>query len=426
MTNKLIKDIKKIVNNGLLHILTGSFLAKAITMLSTILIVRLVSKELYAYYSYTTNLYSYIDLINGLELSGALLIFCSRSKNNDSNSAWLKYSVKISFFIQLILSILLCFIITFGSIAYPQAKKFFYFYILLPAGTAIINCIQSFVRAYGQNKLYSKISVIRAITIALLSLVLVPIISINGLIIALYFGALIAIGIGGKYCFLIVKNSKKITLTKEEKKHFYILAFSFLVANGFSILIPLNETLLVNEIISNEIITANFKVAGLIPQQLTLITGSICIYFYPEIAKTRNYKKAWNKITKIGVYTAGIIILTSIIGIIVSPLVIKILYGNKYLDAIYISNVLWIMRGIDCSLRIIPITFLPALGDTKFNYIASPIFSLIHIIIDYFMIKNLGINGIALATIISYTLWGSCAWLYLKGYCQKKESLYVE
>lgn len=426
MFGKVIEPVKKAIRGGLLHILTGNFLAKAITMLSAVLIARLVSKELYAYYSYTTNLYSYVELINGLELSGALLVFCSQSHDDNINLSWLKYSLRISVMVQFVVSIALCITVTFASIAYPQARGYFYMYLLIPVGTTIINNLQSFVRAYGQNKLYSLMGVVRASVVTVVSLLLVPILDVKGMIIAIYMGTIATIWIGVKWCVSVTKKSTIINICRGEKKKYFLLAFSFLVANAFSHLIPLNETFLVNELISNETITANFKVAGLIPQQLAIIATGICVYFFPEIAKMTDFRKAWQKIVKVGLFTGIITLFIGIIGMVTSPLVIRILYGEKYLDAISMSNILWIMRTVDCSLRIVPITFLPALGDTKFNYIASPICCFIHLGLDYVMISNFGIEGIAFATILSYTIWAIAAWIYLGIYCKKKNSYRLE
>jgi len=420
MLKKIMEPIRKVLKGGLLHILTGSFLTKAITMLSTVLIARLVSKEIYAYFSYTTNLYSYVELINGLELSGALLVFCSRSSDDDVNTSWLKYSLKVSVLVQFLISVLLCVVITFASIAYPQARKYFYLYLLIPIGTTIINCLQSFIRAYGQNKRFSVMGVVRAAVVTGVSIVLVPFLDVTGMIIAIYAGTIATIYIGAQYCLKIKRRSKTFEISKNEKKKFYVLALSFLVANAFSHLIPLNETFLVNELISDEVITANFKVAGLIPQQLAMIATGICIYFFPEIAKITDFNNAWKKIVKVGLCTGVATIIIGIIGMVTSPLIIRILYGEKYMDAISMSYILWIMRTVDCTLRIVPITFLPALGDTRFNYVASPIFCIIHVLLDYFMISNYGIQGIAFATIISYTLWAICAWCYLRKYCKEQ------
>lgn len=420
MFKRFLKPIKDAIRGGLAYIMTGSVLTKAITMISSIVLVRLVNKELYAYYSYATNLYGYVELLNGLELSGALLVLCSKADNKEEGGAYLRYCTKMSAVIQLVLSIVLCVIVTFASITYPEARPYMYLYLPIPVLSVIIQNIQSYNRAYQQNKRYSMMGVVRAAGITIFAVALVPFLGVNGMIFARIIACCIVIYIGGVFCYRNLKGVKKIRLSSEQKKRLFVLSLSMLVASFFSYLMPLNETYLVNTLIHDTTVTANFKVAGLLPQQLQLVSGGICIYFYPTIAKIKDYKQAWRKMTGVGIYTAIAVIGVALVGILLTPIIIKVLYGEQYMDAIQLSRILWIMRMTNCAFRAVPSTLLPALGDTKFNFIASPVFCAIHVLIDYVMIKNFGIAGVAYATIIVYLLCAACAWGYLYHYCKVK------
>ena len=426
MLKRITRTLKSAINGGLAYIMTGSILTKAITMISSIVLVRLVSKELYAYYSYATNLYGYIEMFNGLELSGALLVVCSKSDSKEKGGAYLRFCTKIAAVIQLFLCIGLCILVSCVSIAYPEARPYIYLYLPIPVASVIIQNIQSYNRAYQQNKRYSLMGVVRAAAITLFAVILVPFIGVSGMIVARMIACAIVIYIGGAFCYRNLKGVRKIELSAVEKKKLFILSSSMLVASFFSYLMPLNETYLVNTLIRDTTVTANFKVAGLIPQQLQLIAGGICVYVYPIIARIKNYKEAWKKIVKIGVYNAAAVIGIALIGILLTPFIILVLYGKQYMDSIALSRALWIMRMVNCAFRTVPCTLLPALGDTKFNFIASPVICVIHVVIDYFMIKSFGIAGVAYATIIVYALCAVFAWGYLHHYCKVKAELQLE
>ncbi len=420
MIKKMLKPIKDAIRGGLAYIMTGSILTKAITMISSIVLVRLVSKELYAYYSYATNLYGYIEIFNGLELSGALLVLCSKADNKELGGAYLRYCTKVASVIQGILCIALCVGVTFVSITYPEAKQYIYLYLPIPVLSVIIQNIQSYNRAYQQNKRYSIMGVVRAAGITLFAIILVPFIGINGMIVARIITCCIVIYIGGVFCYKNLKGVKKIRLLREQKKRIFELSSSLLVASFFSYLMPLNENYLVNTLIHDTTVTANFKVASLLPQQLQLISGGLCIYFYPTIAKIKDYKKAWSKLTQVGIYSAITVISVALVGVLLTPYIIRILYGAQYMDSIELSRTLWIMRMVNCAFRAVPTTLLPALGDTKFNFFASPIFCVLHVAVDYYMINNFGIAGVAYATIIVYLISAICAWVYMYHYCKAK------
>lgn len=202
-------------------------------------------------------------------------------------------------------------------------------------------------------------------------------------------------------------------LDKIEIKSFFIMGLSLLISNVFSMIMPLNETFLVNNLISDEIITANYKVANLIPSQLSFVTSSIVIYYFPILAQERNKIIVWEKSKKIGKYILFLIGFISMIGIIVTPIIITYIYGNQYNDAKNISILLWIVNCLNAGFRMLPMNILPALGCVKYNVAVSALSSIVHLILDYIFIVKLGIYGVVYATGIVYLISGVLYWYYL-------------
>lgn len=59
------------------------------------------------------------------------------------------------------------------------------------------------------------------------------------------------------------------------------MSVSLMAANALSGMMPINENLLVGNIIADEATTANFRVAGLFPQMVILVAQSVMIYYFP-------------------------------------------------------------------------------------------------------------------------------------------------
>ncbi len=177
---------------------------------------------------------------------------------------------------------------------------------------------------------------------------------------------------------------------------------------------PVNESFLVNNLIRDTTVSANFKVANLIPQQITFVTSSIVIYYFPLFAQMKDRKEIWEKSRQAGLLTLFVISGICMIGIVVSPVFIRIVYGNQYGDITGIMVLLWIAHSMNAGIRMFPMNILPALGYTKFNLLMSVSACLIHFAIDYFCIKRWGISGAALAGILVYSMTGICYWLYLR------------
>ena len=94
---------------------------------------------------------------------------------------------------------------------------------------------------------------------------------------------------------------------------------------------PINEMTLVNELLRNETITANYKIAIMIPGQLSFVTQSIIIYYFTIIAKASDGKEVWNISKKVGMMTAGVIGIITVAGAVLSPYIIRIVYGSRYM-----------------------------------------------------------------------------------------------
>lgn len=136
-----------------------------------------------------------------------------------------------------------------------------------------------------------------------------------------------------------ISKEKAAKLSPEQIKAFMVMSISLMLSNLFSLIMPINEMTLVNELLRNETITANYKIAIMIPGQLSFVTQSIIIYYFTIIAKASDGKEVWNISKKVGMMTAGVIGIITVAGAVLSPYIIRIVYGSRYEDATALSTV---------------------------------------------------------------------------------------
>lgn len=310
---------------------------------------------------------------------------------------------------------------TVFDIPFPNARNLVYLLFLYPLLTQIITTVQSYIRSQLQNKLYAKIGISQTIIVFIGSIGFTLFWGIHGVIYARYMAIIFAIFIG----VVFIKNdlnklSKNVDIPSKTKKAFWKMALSLMVANMFSMVMPINEMFIINNVIKDEIVTATYKVATLIPSQLSFVVNSIIIYTFPKIAQISNNKKvAYKKIKKIGLLTAGIIGCLTIIGYSINSLIINMVYGSNYIDATKLSAIFWIVYSVNAGFRMIPMNMLPALGVTTFNAIISIISCIAHAVMDYYFISNFGIMGAAYAILIVHVISGCIYWLYVYKVCHK-------
>ncbi len=407
------QKIKNMISQGFLHILLGGTLTKVIAFISSIIIVRFVTKEDYAYLSYADNLYSYIYLFACFGLDTAVLKYCIND-DKGKNNGYLRFALKFGLGIEAILIVFLLLFTLLFPVAFVQSKSYMFALIAYPCVYFILCLMLSFLRARLLNKEYAYAGIIQTIIVLVVSISLVFFISAYSVVVARYCAAIIVI----IYCLWALRKEivvkEVIYPDREQKKQFLIFGFSLMVANVFSMVMPINESFLVNNLIRETTTTANYKVANLIPQNLTFVTSAIITFYFPYFARMTDKKETWKRAKKVGALTAGIIASIVIVGIVLSPLIIRIAYGNKYNDITGLMTLLWIVYSFNAGFRMLPMNILPAVGYTKFNMTLSIITCIIHFAIDYYCITNYGVAGAAIAGGIVYFLTGWAYWLYLR------------
>lgn len=421
----LLKDknelIKKLFKKGFFHVLTGNALAELLAFVTSILVIRLTnSKSEYAYLSYANNVYSYIILLSGLGLSSALLKYSSSQNNPEYDKAYLKFTLKIGLVIQTILSIAVIVIIYNIKIPFMEAKKIIYLMVLVPFITYIYQVFQNYVRSKENNKLFAKTGIIFSIATLFFSIGSIFLYGIYGVPFAKYLAFIIAIILPLKFIKKSFKNVKNIKLSQKQKQSFIKMGLSILIGTFFFSIMSSNELFLVNNLLSDEVITSNYKVSILIPSQVRVIISSVMIFFFPILAKLKDNQKIYKLAKRINLTTFLIISLIAGIGIVLSPFIIRLFFGSQYDDTLKLTVIFWIVYLFNSVINV-PFNILLALGRSSFVMLSSIIISLIHLLLTYMFIKLFGINGVAFSTLLSYVIGGIIYWKYLKMICTKKE-----
>lgn len=415
----LFNSLASMIKGGILYIFTGNLLTKMISMISSVIIARIVDKTEYAQLAYADNIYGYLALASGIGLSTAILNFVPNARDREERQSYLMFSLKTGGFFNLVMTIIVCIGAAIIDIPFQGAKFYIYIMMFYPLMTHLVNCLQCYLRALTKNKEYALVGVIQALVVCVCSIVFGHLLGVNGIVAARYTALFVVI----LFAVSIVNKTEGIDtykrLSKDKEKEMCTLGISLMLANFFSGMMPLNESFLINQVIRNERMTANFKVAGLIPTQLYLISDALAVYFFPKIVQIKGKSKIKKTICRIGILNFVLISICMVIGMLITPYMIRLLYGEKYCDAVPISYMLWLIRGLNAGIRIIPLNFLPAVGGSKFNARIAAISVIIQLIMDVYFLNRYGIYGIIIGAFIVYILSAAAYWLYLFHLCKE-------
>nr|WP_264472833.1 oligosaccharide flippase family protein [Extibacter muris] len=417
MLQDIKNKIKSLFAGGFFHVFAGSILAKLIAFISSVVIVRLVTKVDYAYLAYADNLYNYVISLAGMGMTAAILKYCATAKTKEEDKAYFGFALKYGTIVQCFFSVLIVGYVLLGNIPFPGAKEVVCVLVLYPVLSNVLSAIMNYLRAHSYNQLYAKTAVIQTIVVFLASVLFVLLVGINGIAIARYLAIGAAVAVTLKVVRSELGGVERKKLEKSQMKSFMAMALSLMISNLFSSIMPINEMTLVNEVLRDEVITANYKIAIMIPSQLVFVSQSIIIYYFTIIAKLENGLEIWRLSKKIGIVTGILVGVIGGAGAVCTPIIIRFVYGSKYEDAIPLALFFWLIYVLNAGFRMIPMNLLPAIGVVKFNAVMAGVSCVSHLVLTYMSIKILGIWGVGIATGIVYLITGVLYWVYYKRKC---------
>lgn len=404
MLKKLFQTIKKAITGGVVYFLLGTVIVKCIALVSNVLIGRFLSVSEYAHLSYVDNIYQYLLIFSGMSMSSVILKVCSQTDDPKICSDRFKYSFKVGLLLQSCGVLLVVVVFTFIKPPFTGLVPLFLSMAAYPVCFCVLEMVQAYIRVHLYNKTYFFFSVASAAIILGIILATNSKMGAYGVALARICGY----GIIALLCTLFLKNRKKIKrgsceLRKSEKKDVWFTGLSICISTMLSTLMPVNDMLLVNNIIADENTVANFRIATMFPFMMLMITNSILAYSYPIFAKNAIKRRiVWDGICKISIINAVIIIVIAVIGYLSSPMILDMLYNGKYDDALNMMRLFWILYGFNCIARAVPMNIMPMIGLAGISAKFTSVCFVFHFVADYVLISNFGIKGLFFSLSVIY------------------------
>lgn len=410
--NDLIQQFRNLVKNGFFHIFTGTFLNKAVTMISSVVVARLVNKDQYAYLGYSDTIYGYLALFSGLGMGSALLKVCAGNTERKEDYSYLSYAIRCGIIFELIVSVVTIFLFVIIDIPFEQAKHYIIITSIYPTLYCLYDLLITYMRSKSFNKKYAYLNLAYSILTCVFSISFVLLFDAVGLIYARYLVIILLIGYLAQFTKNYFNETLNERLTIDMKIAFWKISLTLVVANAFSGMMPFNENMLISHIIAEESVLANYRVGNFFPQMILLVTQAVNVYFFPIVAGMDNQGKNVKRFSiRVGIFNFVLVIVSIAVGMLVTPALLPLLYGKKYADAVGISMMLWIMRGMNAGIRMVPMNMLIAIGEYRFNLILSIITFFAQIAVDWFFISKFGVYGVFMGTVVIYFITGVLYWV---------------
>lgn len=412
-----VKDsVKRLYDNGAIHVVMGSFLIKFISFFGSIFIVRALSKPDYGIVGYVENLYSYALILAGLGLSNSMIRYVVLSENPLEKKAVHDHIIKKSTIINVALVVLgIC---VNYLVKYPEefaSARIWMQIILIALPFEDLVTDELFLqRGLFENKRYAIFSLVVSFVFIGVRTTGAYLFGIKGalwpkLMIYGFFAVLLL----AYNKAVLLKRGDKYALAAGKKKEIDKYAFQYMITNSFWALLMLNDTFMIGLLTKDSTLVADYKVAYVLPGNLPIFAIAMGLFVGPLFTKNEKNLEWVRKNFKIVLLiSASIIGFIAMVLFIIAKPIILFLYGEEYLNIVGLMRLLLIAGILNGGIRYTISNLLGAMGKVKINMIITAFGALLLFVLDLVFIPVWGLNGVAYANIITHSVLSCCLFCF--------------
>ena len=394
------------------HVFFSFMIAKICGFLGSIVIIRLLPENEYGILSIVMSVCAIFLPFSGLGSNQILLRYgsISEKENKQNLSSYLFFK---GIFNEIILIVIFVGISLFYTPKYENIIIIFLFFGIRLMGFYLSNHIQTYYRISGKNDIFAKVS--NAINIGgfILLLILTYLFKFYGYLLAIAFIPYLSLFWLKKEMF----SAKRIVYdNKKEIWRFGIFtaATSVISETLFSL------DVMILGFLMNENAVANYKVAILLPSNITVLAISFMQSDYPLLSKNYQNKNFLRSYIK-NYYKIFIPICILILGFFYffKDLLLKVFFGTNYSDNSNLMMILLLGFTFGMLSRNLFGNLLPAVGKIEVNTWVSILSLIILSVTAYFLVNTFGILGMGISLSL-VLIWEGLAYLTFFGNYLKK------
>ncbi len=406
MIKQLIEKIRHYSKEGLFHIFGSKMVAQIGGLISSVVVIRHLEKIDYGSYVDAVNLYSYPAVFMGLGMTNVIIQYCSEKVSDGRKNAIYRHALwggnGANVLVALVTALL-------AYWQYRSGEPRTAFYMLLMCGLPFINYADSYaqtvLRVKGKNQVFANANTMYSIVLLVGNIALTKLFDVPGLIYSRYVAYFVATVI----CMRVLWKDRffgKIMSTQErleapERRQINNYAFICAITNFTSTVLTLLDVTCLDLVLKDPTVLADYHVASVIPTACTFVPSCLMVFFYPKLVAAISESKAEGRryliqLAKIYALVNGIVCL----GIAVfAPLLIWIVYGEKYMNVIGLMQILNVNYLAYC-VRNLMGNAIAAVKKVKMNLLFAAVSGVLNIGLNLLLIPWLGAAGAAVATLI--------------------------
>ena len=405
MIKQLLDKLRQYAKEGLFHIFGSQVIAQVGGLISSVIVIRQLEKVTYGHYVSASNLYSYLAIFVGLGMASAIMQYCSERVSEQRKNAIYRYSFVVGTWGNLLL-VLALFGLSFwkrsvgnGEVAYYLALMWGLLFMAHFSGY-----MQTVLRVKLNNKAFAYANMSYTGVLLAGNIILTALFGVQGLIFSRYLAYLVQILI---YVFVLRKARfwdgvlKETTRLERQERH-QILSYSLICAltNFASTILVLLDVTCLDLVLGDPTVLADYNVAATIPSACAFVPSCLMMFFYPKLVRALSESKEagvsmLKQLSKIYAVVNGFVYLCLAL---FAPLIIWIIYGQKYMNVIPLFEILSLNYLFYC-VRNLTGNVVAAVKKVKMNLVFSVLSGVLNICLNMTLIPWIGSAGAAIATL---------------------------
>ena len=383
------------------HVFLSLLIAKICAFLGSLFIIRILPESDFGTISIVASVFAIFTPFSGFGSHQSLLRFGSLNDDVSEKRSLANFLMLKGLGYQILLSVLFLLVSIFYVSRYEYILYIFIFFAIRLIGFYFFNYIQSELRIFGNNREFASVNNVVNISGVLLLLILSYFFGLKGYLIAIAFTPFISL------LWFKKENLKPITENFSfNKKEIWNYGFH---ASGTALLSDalFSADVLLLSFLMNETAVANYKVAILIPANITFLALTFMQSDFPMLAKNyQNRNFLWNYIKNYYKIFIPISALIFLIGVIFKSEILHLFFSAKYSDN---SMVFMILLGGFCLnmlFRNLYGNLLSAVGKMKINTLISALTLLLIFGFSFLFVPKFGIDGMGISLSLTLLLNG--------------------
>ncbi len=396
----IFKKIGRLLRTGFFHVFGSSVLNKIISFLSSVVLVRILTKSEYGIFTYAWNIYSIVLLFNGMGMESAILQLCSEHSGDEGYARRIcNYGARFGVGFNVLLTVAMIGIALFAPLTINGSRELLLLLCLLPMIQLLFNLSTSYLRSQKRNQEFAVLSTVNTALVFCVSVGAALAFREKGMVFGYYIAYAVSVLLG-MFKMRIRLIDKQEPIETQDKKALLSVGAITMCNNSLSQLLYLLGVFVLGIVVAEETVLASYKTATLIPTALNFIPAALVIYLYPYFAEHRDdgvwcLKRYKQVLLGLGALNAVI----SLVLVLGAPLIIKLMFGAQYLDAVPVFRVLAINFFFSGTFQVLAGNLLVTQRKLKYNLLVAIISGVVNIAANFLFIQWWGSMGAAIATV---------------------------